>query len=431
VALQHIEPTPNSGLPPPIPSDQLGPPPGVGLKEFIVMIAAIMAINALGIDIMLPALPALGHDLHIPNENDRQWIISAYMIGFGVTQLIYGPLSDWYGRKPILIITVALYALMALAAAAAPDFASVVAARVLMGMFAGSTRILTVSIVRDRFSGRHMARVVSLAFMVFLAVPIIAPALGKLILVLSSWHAIFVFLALFATCTATWIGLRMPETLHPEYRRPIRFGVIMRGFRAALTDRGSLGYTLAMSLMFGALLGFLNSSQQLFDHVFHDLEHFPLIFALIAFGMVIAAATNSRIVGRFGPRRVSHTAVFAFIAITTTHLGVVLAGWETMWSFTALQSATMICFGLASSNFGALAMERMGELAGTAASVQGFISTLLAAVIGLIVGQLFDGTVLPIVGGYFLLGWGALAAVLWAERGKLFLAHHEDQLIHA
>lgn len=395
------------------------------------MIAAIMAINALGVDIMLPALPALGRDLHIVAENDRQWIIAAYMIGFGATQLIYGPLSDWYGRKPILIVTVALYALMALAAAAAPDFASVVVARVLMGMFAGSTRILTVSIVRDRFSGRHMARIVSLAFMVFLSVPIIAPTLGKLILAVASWHAIFLFLAIFAVCTATWVGLRMPETLHPEYRRPIEFAVIMRGFRATLVDRGSLGYTLGMSAMFGALLGFINSSQQVFDHVFHDLEHFPLIFALIACGMVIAALTNSRIVGRFGPRRVSHTAVFAFIVVTGIHLLVVLTGLETKWTFTALQSLTMICFGLASSNFGALAMERMGELAGTAASVQGFTSTLLAAMIGATVGQHFDGTVIPIVGSFFLLGWTALAAILWAERGKLFRAHHVDQLLHA
>ncbi len=411
--------------------EQSGLPNGLSLLEFVAIIASIMAINALGVDIMLPALSNMGRDLGIAAENDQQWIIAAYMLGFGSTQLFYGPLSDRFGRKPVVIITLILFALAALAAAFAYDFTTIILSRVLMGTFSASTRVLSISIVRDRFAGRQMARITSLSFMVFLTIPIFAPSIGQGILWVSSWHAIFVFLAGFALCVACWLAWRLPETLHPEYRRSIELGVIARGFKATVTERYSVGYTFAAAMMFGALLGFINSAQQIFEHSFHDTERFPLIFAVIALGMGVAAWTNSRVVERFGPRRVSHSGLIGVILISGIHLCVALAGYENMWIFAGLQFATMACFGLGGANFGAIAMESMGELAGTAASAQGFCSTILSALIGIAVGQQFNGTVVPVVAGFFVLAIVALLVILVTEHGTLFRAYRRPVPVHA
>lgn len=395
----------------------------MGFREFVGLIAAIMAINALGIDSMLPALPAIGESLGIADENQRQWIIAAYVFGFGSSQLIYGPLADRFGRKPILVISMSLVVATCFVAAFAWDFQSMIIARVLQGVCAAASRVLAISIVRDRYSGRQMARVMSLSFIVFLAVPILAPSIGQFILLFGPWRAIFLFLAGFTATLVIWASIRLPETLHPEDRRPLSVSKIANAARLVVCNRYSLGYTLASTALFGALMGFIISVQQVFADIFNLLSLFPIIFAGIAASMAIASYVNSRIVERLGTRLVSHSALIGFILCSFAHLLVAMSGHETIVTFSLLQAATMACFGLAGSNFGSMAMEPVGHIAGTASSIQGFTSTIGGAALGITIGQSYDGTTIPLVLGYLVLGLISLLIVAVTEKGQLLQSH--------
>jgi DHA1 family bicyclomycin/chloramphenicol resistance-like MFS transporter len=397
---------------------------GPGFPEFVALIAMMMALNALAIDMMLPALPAIGDALGVVTENSRQWVITAYLLGFGGAQLIYGPLADRYGRKPVLMAGLSLYVLFSVLAAFAPSFELLIAARVGTGLGAAALRVLAVSIVRDRYAGRTMARVMSLSFLVFLGVPILAPALGQLILTVAPWPWIFGVLAVAGSAFMTWAALRLPETLHPEDRMPIQVGRIASAFREALTNRRAIGYTLAMTCITGALFGFINSSQQIFFDVFNEPRLFTVVFAAIAGGIAVASLLNARLVERLGSRLISHTALLGFIIMSALHAAVALTGHETIWTFAVLQGLTMFCFGFIAGNFGAMAMEPMGHIAGTASSAQGFISTTFGASLGFLIGQQFNGSAAPMTVGFFALGLTALVCVLFAERGRLFKARN-------
>lgn len=399
-------------------------PFNLGFKEFVALIAALMGSNALAIDIMLPALPAIGDAVGIPVENDRQWIVTAFMLGFGAGQIIYGPLSDRFGRKPILLIGLVLYTAFGILATFASSFDALIIARVGQGIGAGATRVLAVSIVRDRFAGRQMARVMSLVFIVFLAIPIVAPSVGQTILVFAPWRWIFGLLAVFGAFLFVWTVLRMPETLHPEDVRPFSLPAIGSAFRLTLTTRQSVGYMMAMSLAFGGLLGFINSAQQVFAGPLQAPRLFPLIFAITAVALAIASLINSRIVERVGMRVVSHSALLGYIFFSGVHAAVAWLGYETLLTFTILQSGMMFCFGLMGSNFGALAMEPMGHVAGTASSVQGFCSTTVAALVGFFIGQQFDGTTVPLTLGFFGCGLAVLAVIMITEKGRILRPSH-------
>ncbi len=402
-------------------------PKGPGLPEFVSLIAMMMALNALAIDVMLPALPAIGTALDVVTENSRQWVITAYLLGFGVAQIIYGPLADRYGRKPVLMAGLSLYILFAVIAAFAPTFEALILARIGSGIGAAALRVLAVSIVRDRYSGRTMARVMSLSFLVFLGVPILAPTLGQLILYVAPWPWIFGVLAVAGGAFMIWAAIRLPETLHQEDRLPIQVDRIAAAFRVALIDRRSMGYTLAMTAMTGALFGFINSSQQIFFDVFNEPELFTIFFGLMAGGVAIASLLNARLVERLGSRMISHSALLGFIAVSVVHVAVILSGHEAIWTFVVLQGLVMFCFGLIVGNFGSMAMEAMGHIAGTASSVQGFIGTTAGSMMGFFIGQQFNGTVAPFAIGVTVCGFLALAAVLFAEQGQLFRARKLDR----
>lgn len=404
---------------------------GPGFPEFVALIAMMMALNALAIDSMLPALPAIGGALGVAAENSRQWVITAYLLGFGVTQIIYGPLADRFGRKPVLMVGLGLYVLFSVLAAFSPTFELLIAARVGTGIGAAALRVLAVSIVRDRYSGRTMARVMSLSFLVFLGVPILAPALGQLILTVAPWPWVFGVLAVGGAAFALWAAIRLPETLHPEDRMPIQVGRIAAAFREALTHRRSMGYTLAITAISGALFGFLNSSQQIFFDVFHEPQLFTVVFGAIAGGIAVASLLNARLVERLGSRLISHTALLGFIAFSAVHSAVAISGHETIWTFAILQALTMFCFGFIAGNFGAMAMEPMGHIAGTASSAQGFISTTFGASLGFLIGQQFNGTAAPMAIGFVVLGLTALGFVLFAERGRLFTARSRPAVLAA
>lgn len=397
--------------------------PGMSFRAFVALMASIQACNALGIDSMLPALPAIGRALAIPTANDRQWIIAVYVFGFGAAQLVYGPMADRYGRRPLLVVSLGLFSLLSIAAAFSGSFTGLIVARLLQGIAGAGGRVLTVCVIRDCYSGRQMARVMSLSFMVFLLVPVLAPTIGQGILLVASWRLIFLFLAAYVGGVALIGFLRLKETLHPEFRRPATFAGVTSAMRRVATDRAAIGYTLAATLMFGALMSLIDSIQQVFADDFHAAGRFPLVFACIAGSMALASFINSRIVERLGTRRVSHAGLIGFILTSALHVAVAAAGRETMFSFALIQCLQLFCFGMTTANFNSMAMEPMGAIAGTAASVQGFVSTCGGAIIGLVIGQMFDGTTLPMALGFCGLGVLALLLVLATERGRLFGTH--------
>ena len=396
----------------------------LGFVEFVCLIALMMALNALAIDAMLPALPHIGADLNVLADNDRQWVVTAYLLGFGGAQLFYGPLADRFGRKPVLLFGVGVYVVFSLLATLAPTFDMLILARIGQGLGSACTRVLAVSIVRDRYEGRTMARVMSFSFLVFLGVPILAPSIGQMIMLVGPWRWIFAGLGLVGVCLIVWASLRLPETLKPEDRLPIQAKRLAAAYKTALTDRTAIGYTFAMTAITGALFGFINSSQQIFADVFDAEAAFPAVFALIAGGIAIASIVNARLVVKLGSRKISHTALIGFTAISAVHAGVAISGHESIWTFAVLQTLTMFCFGLIAGNFGAMAMETMGKIAGTAASIQGFISTIIGSLLGFAVGQQFNGTTIPMSVGFTVFGLIAMGCVLFAERGRLFRAHH-------
>jgi DHA1 family bicyclomycin/chloramphenicol resistance-like MFS transporter len=264
----------------------------------------------------------------------------------------------------------------------------------------------------------------SLVFIVFLAIPIIAPSVGQAILLVAPWRWIFGLLAGFGGLLMIWAAVRLPETLHPEDRRPFSLPAIASGLRLTLSTRQSVGYMMAMAVTFGALLGFINSAQQIFAGPLQAEKLFPLIFAGTAVALAIASLINSRIVERLGMRVVSHAALLGYVTVATVHVIVAWSGLETLWTFAVLQGATMFCFGLMGSNFGALAMEPMGHIAGTASSVQGFCSTIGAALVGFFIGQQFDGSTVPLTLGYLGSGIVALAIVYVTEKGRILRPSH-------
>lgn len=395
----------------------------IGFAEFVALIAALMATQAIAIDAMLPAFPSIVAVLGVADANHGQWIVTAYMIGLGVGQLVWGLMSDRFGRRPLLIGGLGLYVTAAVICGLSGSFSGLLAWRFIHGLAAASMTV-TRSIVRDRYSGRQMARVMSLTFVVFLTVPILAPSLGQLILLVASWRYIFIACGLFASLVWLWAYVRMPETLHPEYRLTLDLGHIGAAARLVLLNRASMFYTLATTVMFGSLMAYVAMVQQIFADVFHRAGLMPGMFALCAAFMGLAALLNARLVERLGMRLISHTALLAFICIAALHLGVAGLGREDMLSFVVLQSATMAMFSLSVSNFGAMAMEPVGSVAGIAASLQGFISTGAAAVVGAVIGREFNGTMVPLAAGALCCGCIALTFVLMAERGRLFRGHH-------
>jgi MFS transporter, DHA1 family, multidrug resistance protein len=395
----------------------------IGFLEFVVLAAATMSTQAIAIDAILPAFPTIVRALHVANENHIQWIVTAYMAGLGCGQLFWGLMSDRFGRRPILIAGLSLYVFAGLLCGLAGSFHTLLAWRFVHGLSAASV-VVTRSVIRDLYSGRHMARVMSLTFMVFLTVPILAPSLGALILMAAPWRYIFIVCSIFAGFVCAWVFLRLPETLHPEYRLTLNRSHIVNAVRLVLGNRTSLCYTLAMTVMFGGIMAYVGMVQQTFGEVFHRANLMPTMFALCATSMGVAAFLNSRIVERLGMRRISQTALLTYICITALHSGVAALGVERLWTFVAFQSATMACFALSISNFGAMAMEPVASVAGIGASVQGFVSTLSGALVGALIGRQFNGTMLPLAAGSLCCGLASLLFVLLAEKGRLFRGHH-------
>jgi len=389
------------------------------------MMAGLMSLNALAIDIMLPALPAMGADFAVADPNDRQFVVIAYVLGMGAAQLIFGPLSDRFGRRRPLLLSLVAYAVFGAACIVAPSFSVLVVARALQGVAAAGGRVISLSVIRDQYRGRRMARIMSLTMMVFMAMPMLAPNLGKLVLMVAPWRWVFGVLAFFGIGMTLWVGMRLGETLPEDERRPLNPRSLVAAYAQVVTTRLSFGYVLAAGVVFGALFAFISSSEQLYGDVFGRRDTFTLYFASVAGGMAVSAFLNARLVGRWGMRRLAHGALIGFVLINVVSVGLLKSGLATFGTFHACMMASFFCFSFIGANFNSLAMEPLGKIAGTASSALGFTSTLLAGMLGASVGQQFDGTATPVVIGFLVLGATALVIVLVAERGRLF---GEDEL---
>ncbi|MBK6803239.1 MAG: multidrug effflux MFS transporter [Novosphingobium sp.] len=395
-------------------------PERIGPREFIALMAMLMSLQALSIDAMLPALGEIAADLKVSDPNDRQLVVGLFLLGSGIGSLLPGALADRYGRRPVLLVSLACYIAMAVASALVQDFTALLACRVIQAISSAGLAVLPGAIIRDRFEGDRMARMMSTITVVFMIVPMIAPSYGQAVMQIASWRWIFGGMAVMALVAALWVWLRLPETLRPEFRQEIRPATIAGNMWLAASNRQALGYMIGGAMLTGAMFGYINSSQQLVAEHFGAGDTFPLIFAAMAGGMAIANFSNSRIVERFGARRVSHTALLLFIAVSAVQVWQAFQPGETLWQFLPLMAANICLIGFTGANFGSIALQPFARMAGAAASFQAFSRMALGALIGAWIGHAFDGSARPLALGLLGCGLSALLLVLYSERGRLF-----------
>jgi DHA1 family bicyclomycin/chloramphenicol resistance-like MFS transporter len=393
---------------------------GIGRAHFIAIVASMMALNALAIDVMLPAFPNIASSLGVADANRVQFVLLFYVIGFGAAQLFFGPVSDRFGRRAPLFFGIALYAICSVAGAFAPSFEFLLLARFLQGIGAAGTRVIALSVVRDTHSGRGMAATMSMVMMVFMVVPVFAPMIGQVIILAGDWHLIFVFMAAVSLAVGAWALFRLPETLQAERRRPLTLKSVGEAFTIILTNRVALFYTLATAFYFGSLFGFLNVAQPIYVDIYGLGAYFPVAFAAVAVVMAGSSFVNSRLVGRFGQRRLSHGALIAYLCFALVLAAIAAAGPVPFWLFFLISLMMMPLFGFVGANFNSIAMEPLGAVAGTASSTLGFAQTVGGGLVGAAIGQSFDGTVFPLAAGYAIVSAVSLVMVLIAEKGRLF-----------
>ncbi|HWW46448.1 MAG TPA: multidrug effflux MFS transporter [Xanthobacteraceae bacterium] len=395
----------------------------MGFAEFVALVASLMALNALAVDMMMPALPDIGRALGLLNDNDRQTVLTAFIVGFGFGQLAVGPLSDRYGRKPVLIYGLLIYSLASVLCAFAQSFDTLLAARFVCGLGAAATRVVIIAVVRDCYAGRQMASVMSLAMMVFIAVPVIAPSVGQVVVLIWPWQSIFTLLAGAGILITIWLALRLPETLRPDNRLPIELRSLGRAFRALIANRQTVGYTLAGGLMQGGMYSFLLSAQQILGEYFGLGNYFPLAFAAAALTISLSSFINARFVGRLGMRVLSHGAAVTFMILAIIMTTLILLDRLSFPSFMTILAAITFLIGLTFANFNALAMEPQGRIAGTASSFLGAVTTFIAVMIAAGVAYAYNGTLVPLAAGYIFVGVSVLAVICFAEKGRLFGPH--------
>lgn len=382
--------------------------------------AMLMAMQALAIDSMLPALGQIASDLNVSDPNQRQLVIGLFLLTSGCASLVPGTLADRFGRRPVLLICLVCYIVFGFACAVATEFNTLLVLRVLQALGCAGLAVLPTTIVRDRYSGDAMARMSSTISVIFMIVPIIAPSLGQFVLLFAGWRWIFATLGTLGLVMLAWVCKRLPETQRPEFRQEIRPVHIARNMAKVITTRTSIGYVVGSGLVTGSLFGFINSAQQLLAEHFGAGDAFPLLFAGCALAMALTSFTNSRIVERFGARRVSHSAVLAFIALSVLQVLLASQPEQTLWQFVPVLALNMCMIGFIGANFGSIALQPFAKTAGAAASVQAFIRLALGSLIGIAIGQAYDGTARPLAMGLLLCGATSLALVLFSERGQLF-----------
>ncbi len=392
----------------------------IGRKELVVMVALLMSLNALAIDGMLPALDEMARELGAAAGNERQLVVAVYLLANGLGCLVPGAFADRFGRRPLLLFSLACYGVLSLLIAMVRDFDTLLVLRGIQGMLTAGLMVVPNAIIRDQYEGDRMARLMSLVSAVFIAVPVVAPSLGQAVLLFAGWRWIFILLAGVGVLAAIWVWVRLPETLDPANRQKIELPVIVRNMRVALINRASIGYVLGTMLLIGAVFGYVNSAQQLIGEHFGAGDAFPLVFGGTAVVMVFSNIVNSRIVERFGARRVSHTGVFVFIVVSMVQVWASHYRPDSLAWFIPLMATNLGLLGFLGANFGSIAMQPFAAIAGSASSIQTFFRMFGAAVVGLIIGQAYDGTAQPFAHALLICSVSALLLVSFSERGRLF-----------
>ncbi|HNJ46908.1 MAG TPA: MFS transporter, partial [Novosphingobium sp.] len=357
-------------------------PASIGEREFIAMMAMTMALQALCIDAMLPALGEIARDLKIADPNSRQLVIGVFLFAAAFGSLLPGALADRFGRRPVLMCAFAGYGILSIGCALATSFPMLLVLRALQALASAALATLPSAIIRDRFGGDRMARMMSTISVVFMFVPMIAPSYGQAVLLVAGWRWIFGGMAVMAAIVAAWVYSRLPETLDPRFRQPVAIGAIAANMAEAASNRAALGYVVGGAMLAGAMFTYLNSAQQLIAEQFGAGESFPLIFALLAAGLAVANFSNARIVERFGARRVSHAALIAYIAVSLVQVWQAFGGKEDLWHFIPLMGANICLMGFLGANFGSIALQPFARIAGAASSFQAFSRMVVGSLLG-------------------------------------------------
>ena len=395
------------------------PKPSIGPTEFIILMATLMSLMALAIDAMLPALDLIGLSLGVEDPNDNQLIISSLFLGMAMGLMLYGPISDSYGRKITLYLGVSIFLIGDVISILSDDFSLMIIGRLCQGFGAAACRVITIAMIRDRFDGPKMAKVMSLIMMVFIMVPVLAPSVGQVILLFASWRAIFLLLLAFALIGVIWLHLRQPETLAIEKRLPFSLRVIGQGISETLKHPQSRTYTIAAGVMFGAFIGYLSSAQQILQIQYQLGNTFSLYFGFLALAIGMASFANSKLVMIFSMEKLCIIAL-TLISLLSLLFYFYASGYNGQPPLVALMSylsLTFFCLGILFGTFNTLALPPLGHIAGVATSVISTLQTLLSVMVGYVVGQAYDGGVLPLVTGFLICG--AITLLLMAYVMKI------------
>ena len=384
----------------------------------MVLIALIISLVALSIDAMLPALPEIAADLMFEGANDAQYIITMLFIGMGIGQIIFGPLSDSIGRKPAINLGFVVFILGCLMSIIAQDFNDMMIGRFLQGLGAAGPRIVSIALVRDRFAGRQMARVMSFVMTIFILIPIIAPSIGQLIVNYSTWHSIFVLFLVLTIVAMTWFSLRQPETLPREKRISFSPAQMMSDIKSICAIPAAMGYTITMGFIFGAFIGYLSSAQQILQTQYALGNQFAIYFGVLAASIGLASLVNAKLVMRFGMRRLSRAAmtVTTLLSVPFFLLAQYYQGHPPLAQLMAYLLCVFFFFGIMFGNLNALAMEPLGHIAGLGSALVGSVSTLMSVMLGIIVAGAYDGTILPLVASFAILSFLGLVTMHWTEK---------------
>lgn len=391
----------------------------ISTGEFTLLVALMMSIVAISIDALLPALDAIRADIVLSNPNQAQLVVSALFFGMAVGQLICGPLSDATGRKKVLNGGIALFLVGTAVCYFSKDINTLLLGRFIQGLGVSGPYVSAISIVRDKYSGNDMARIMSLVMMIFVMVPALAPSLGQAVLWVGSWRDIFLLYVFYALLIVLWIFCRLEETLPETHRIPMSKKGFAEGFKEVISNVPTVCYMICMGLFFGSFIGYLNSSQQIFQDLFKTGELFTLYFGLLAIVFGAASLVNSRLVQKWGMQRLSGSAVWGIIASSALFLVLHLSVEIQLWMFLLYAAVLFFCFGLVFGNINAMAMEPMGHVAGIAAAIIGSTSSVMSMFIGTIIGQMYNGTLIPVTAGFFIFACISMAILTFANTYKL------------
>jgi len=390
----------------------------ISSHEFTLLVALLMSIVAISIDALLPALGIISSEIKLDYPNQIQLVVSALFLGMAVGQLICGPLSDATGRKKVLYSGILLFLFGSVICFFAQDITTLLIGRVIQGLGVSGPYVSAISIVRDKYAGREMAKIMSLVMMIFIMVPAIAPSLGQAILLIASWRYVFVLYVFYSVAIGLWIFLRLEETLPKEKRIPFSVTGFTDGFKEVIFNRVTMSYTLCMGLFFGSFMGYLNSSQQIFQVQFQTGKLFTVYFGLLALVFGLASLFNSKFVEKWGMHYISQRAVWGIIVSSAIFLGLHSLFSIQLWMFMVYAAVLFFAFGLIFGNVNAMAMEPMGHVAGIASAIIGAVSSIISMVIGTAIGQLYNNTLIPVTTGFLVMTTLALLMMHVAEGGK-------------